>query len=62
MKVTVMTADEQFLNLDVEPDESVSPIPSPFAIFSCCPWSLSLELVLNLQGGSGGIRAGGRRA
>uniref|UniRef100_A0A453NKS5 Ubiquitin-like domain-containing protein n=6 Tax=Aegilops tauschii TaxID=37682 RepID=A0A453NKS5_AEGTS len=23
MKLTVMTADEQFLNLDVDPDESV---------------------------------------
>ena len=28
MKVTVMTADEQFINLDVDPDESVSLSPS----------------------------------
>jgi hypothetical protein len=55
MKVTVMTADEQFINLDVEPDESVSPLPSPVSIFSCCPWSFSPELVMNLQGESGGI-------
>jgi hypothetical protein len=28
MKVTVMTADEQILTVDVDPDESVSP-PAP---------------------------------
>jgi hypothetical protein len=29
MKLTVMTADEQILSLDVDPDESVSLSPAP---------------------------------
>jgi hypothetical protein len=33
MKLTVMTADEQILSLDVDPDESVSLPPAPLFYF-----------------------------
>ena len=51
MKVTVMTADEQILSLDVDPDESVSsPAPSSLHLnLSVRGWPVSLNLAMNLR-------------
>jgi len=51
MKVTVMTADEQILSLDVDPDESVSsPAPSSLRLnLSALGWPVSLNLAMNLR-------------
>jgi hypothetical protein len=53
MKVTVMTADEQILSLDVDPDESVSSsapssLPLHLNLF-VRGWSVSLNLTMNLR-------------
>jgi hypothetical protein len=52
MKVTVMTADEQILTLDVDPDESVS-LPTACSqhlhlnLYSGHAWPVSLNSVMN---------------
>jgi hypothetical protein len=50
MKVTVMTADEQILTLDVDPDESVS-LPTASSqhlhLYSGHAWPVSLNSVMN---------------